>query len=137
MTGPDSAESYSIPVLEHFFEPHGAGRLPAGPRVIEVRVGERRLGMELELGLDIDDGRIRDARFRAFGCPYLIAAASDLVSCAHGQSLQLLASWSWRDQADRLAVPAERYGRLLLVEDAVRAALRRATGTDAPPGTVP
>lgn len=120
--------AYPRLVLEHFLNPQGAGRLAPGRRTITVRVGERRLGAELELDFDVDQGRIRGAAFRAFGCPYLIAAASDLVAHVRAQPVTVLAAWSWRDQALRLTVPTERYGRLLLVEDAVRAALQSLGG---------
>lgn len=134
MNDPGSApEGYPPIVLEHFRHPQGAGRLPEGARVVQVRVGERRVGAELALDLDIGEGRVRDAAFRAFGCPYLIAAASDLVVQVRARGLKALENWSWRDQAERLSVPTERYGRLLLVEDAVRAGLQRLSGQLAGP----
>ena len=113
-------------VVEHFREPRGAGRLAPGASVIEVRVGERRLGAELELGIAVTSDGVQRAGFRAFGCPYLIAAASDLVEWLPGRRLDELRTWSWRSQAQRLEVPAERYGRLLLVEDALRICSERA-----------
>jgi len=119
-------DAYPPRVLEHFRDPRGAGRLMPGAGVIEVRVGERSLGAELELGIAIVSGRVEQAAFRAFGCPYLIAAASELVEWLPGRGLEEVRTWSWRGQADRLEVPAERYGRLLLVEDALRACCERA-----------
>ncbi|HSN71496.1 MAG TPA: iron-sulfur cluster assembly scaffold protein [Steroidobacteraceae bacterium] len=123
------APAYPSLVLEHFREPRGVGRLEAEAGVFECRVGERRLGAEVELGIKLGSGVIERAAFRAFGCPYLIAAASELVEQIAGRPISVLEAWSWRDQADRLGVPAERFGRLLLVEDAVKACLTLVAAT--------
>jgi NifU-like protein involved in Fe-S cluster formation len=124
---------YPPVVLDHFFNPRGAGRLAPGPGVIEVEVGERRLGAQLEIGVAIVAGRVERAAFRALGCPYLIAAASDLTEWLPGRALPELRAWSWRSQAERLEVPTERYGRLLLVEDALRACCDRIAQSAADP----
>jgi NifU-like protein involved in Fe-S cluster formation len=120
----DPQELYPAAVLDHFFEPRGVGTLAPADGVVTARVGERRIGAELELSLAIGADRVESARFLAFGCPYLIAAASELVQRATGQTRAWLEAWTWQAQADRLGVPVERYGRLLMVEDALRACLR-------------
>ena len=79
--------AYSAPVLEHFRNPRGAGRLAEreGARVVsgEARAadGGQRVRLPLELA---DDGRIARARFQAFGCPVTIAVASAAVERLEG-----------------------------------------------------
>jgi NifU-like protein involved in Fe-S cluster formation len=119
----DTGAPYSARVLAHFFRPRGAGRLDPGPHILEARVGERRLGAELLLTVEIHSDRAVRGGFNAYGCPYLIAAASDLVEHVAGCARDDLAAWSWRAQAERLEVPTGRFDRLLLVEDALAACL--------------
>jgi len=123
---------YPPGVLEHFFRPRGAGRLGSGPNILEARVGERRLGAELLLTVEVQGNRAVRAAFSAYGCPYLIAAASDLVEHVAGRTQDELGHWKWRAQAERLEIPTERFNRLLLVEDALTACLAqwRARGPD-------
>ena len=98
----------------------GAGTLAPGPGVIAGRAGDREQGAEVELQLRIEGGRVAEARFRAFGCPHLIAAASWLTGQLVGASRGDLERWDWREAATALEVPPAKFGRLLTVQDAVR-----------------
>ena len=64
------------------------------------------------------------ARFRAFGCPHLIAAASWVTDRLRGATREELAAWDWREAAEALEVPPAKFGRLLTLQDAVRDAAR-------------
>ena len=68
-------------------------------------------------------------RFRAFGCPHLLAAASWLTERLRGATREDLASWDWREAAEALEVPPSKFGRLLTLQDAVRDAARNWPGT--------
>lgn len=74
--------AYPERVWKLFREPRRAGVFDAD---IPVRRGEARTPASaaiLELQLKVSaDGRIEDARFRAFGCPYMIATGAWL--CGH------------------------------------------------------
>ncbi len=98
----------------------GAGTLVPGPGVIAGRAGDREQGAEVELQLRIVGDRVAEARFRAFGCPHLIAAASWLTERLVGASRDDLGLWDWREAAAVLEVPPAKFGRLLTVQDAVR-----------------
>jgi NifU-like protein involved in Fe-S cluster formation len=80
------------------------------------------------LSLRTDADRIADARFRAYGCPHFIAAASWLTERICGMSREQLAGWDWHEAADALAVPPAKFGRLLTLQDAARAAASRWRG---------
>jgi NifU-like protein involved in Fe-S cluster formation len=103
----------------------GSGSWPAGERAIAVgRAGDREQGAEVVLYLRVTDGLVAEARFEAFGCPHLLAAASWLCDRLRGADRAGVDGWDWREAAKALAVPAAKFGRLLTLQDACRAAAR-------------
>lgn len=66
--------------------------------------------------------RIAAAEFRVFGCPHTRAVAAWLAGALAGEPLATPAVGGPRDWAARHAVPTEKLGRLLVVEDAWRRA---------------
>lgn len=111
---------YSGEVLRRLRELPGSGPLAQTGQVVNGRAGAARDGAEVQLEFAVQDGRIAAARFRAYGCPHLIAAASWLTDHAPGWQRQRLLDWDWREVAEALEVPPHKYGRLLVLEDAVR-----------------
>lgn len=112
---------YSRLVRSHFFAPKNVGRLAPAPDVIEARSGSKAQGIEVILSARVADERIVALQHLIYGCPHSIAAASWLTERLLGASAAELAAWSWRDAADTLEVPTEKWGRLLVLEDVVRA----------------
>lgn len=112
----------------------GAGTLATGDDVATGRAGDREQGARLVLDFRVVDGRAAEVRFRAFGCPHLIAAASWITDRMLGARREDLERWDWREAAEVLAVPPAKYGRLLTVQDAIRDAARNWPG--APKSTV-
>ena len=106
----------------------GAGKLQHGIDVCTGRAGDREQGAEVRLQLRVAAGRVVDARFLAFGCPHFLAAASWLTDRLRDQGPAELEAWDWREAASVLEVPAAKYGRLLTLQDAVRAAARNWPG---------
>jgi NifU-like protein involved in Fe-S cluster formation len=85
----------------------------------------------------IADGIVKDARFKSYGCPHTLAVASWLTGQLAGRRRDELVPGSPADWAAALAVPAEKLGRLLTVEDALRACARewpsfKIAGTEVP-----
>jgi NifU-like protein involved in Fe-S cluster formation len=71
--------------------------------------------------------RVLEARYRAYGCPYTLAACEWLARQLEAGARDRLggpAAW-----AARLRIPPAKLGRLLVVEDALRAALAAADKT--------
>jgi len=112
----------------------GAGTWPDGNDVVTVRAGDREQGAEVRLQFRVAAGRVVEARFQAFGCPHFLAAASWLTDRLRDAGPADLEAWDWREAATALEVPAAKYGRLLTLQDAVRAAARNWPG--APRSTV-
>lgn len=115
------ASSYSPSVVEHFDRPRNMGRLPQGEDVFLGGAGRRDQGVEFVVSARIAHERIASARFEVYGCPHCIAAASWLSERLAGCTLAELESWSWREAVAALQIPAEKRGRLLILEDALRA----------------
>jgi nitrogen fixation NifU-like protein len=81
------ATGFSSEVLEHFRNPVNPGSFPREtPGLVSGEAGDPAEGRLVVLQLVLrPDGRIGDARFRAFGCPATIAAASFVVSRVAGR----------------------------------------------------
>ena len=69
----------------------------------------------------ITDGSVRDARFQAYGCPHTLAVTAWLTGQLPGRRLSEVLVDGAAMWADALSVPIEKLGRLLVVEDALRA----------------
>ena len=116
-----SEPEYSALVVEHFERPRNAGTFAPAEDVVIGRAGRRDQGAEFALAARIVDGRIADTRFEAYGCPHCVAAGSWLAESLVGANRERVQRWSWRELADALEVPTAKRGRLLILEDAVRA----------------
>ncbi len=115
---------YSPLVRERFERPANAGRLLGD--AVRGAAGERSNGTRVEFDFRLRDGRVERARFRAYGCPHAIAAASWVAEHAEGRDLK---AGSWPDPlelAQILGLPEHKLGVLLVVEDAVRDAVNNA-----------
>ena len=110
-----STDPYSARVRALFADPVHAGQLA---NAVGVLVEDQ--GVRIAFSAQLAAGRIDTLRFQAWGCPHVIAAAE--ASCAHyeGRSSAELLDFSTSDLMQSLSVPAEKTGRILVIEDAVR-----------------
>lgn len=114
-------ESYDPLVVEHFEHPRNSGRLEPAADVITGIAGSVAQGASFALSARIEQDRIGEVRFEVYGCPHCIAAGSWLSERLVGMTRAELQDWSWREVDRALGVPPEKRGRLLILEDAVRA----------------
>jgi len=112
---------YSPVVVDHFRAPRNAGSLETGEGVIKGVAGSVAQGTMFVLTARIVSERIEAVRFEAYGCPHCIAAGSWLTERLVGLTEPELRQWRWRAADQALAFPAEKRGRLLILEDAVKA----------------
>ncbi len=75
--------------------------------------------------LTVADGTVKDARFQAYGCPHTLQIASWLVRQLPGRTPEQGVPGTPASWAEAASVPVEKLGRLLVVEDALRACLGR------------
>jgi len=74
--------------------------------------------------LSVSGGRVQEARFQAQACPDTVRVAGWLAGQLPGRSRDSLVPGSPASWAGELAVPVEKLGRLLTVEDALTACLK-------------
>jgi len=115
------------PLARQFFlaparTPEFASRVPP-VGVCQGRAGRKSDGAEVYIELRIAGGTVKSARFSAYGCPHTVAVAAWLCETLEGARVGEVLPGSPADWAEKFAVPAEKLGRLLIVEDALRAAL--------------
>jgi cysteine desulfurase len=66
---------------------------------------------------------VKSARFSAYGCPHTLAVVAWLCEVLEGARTDAGVPGTPADWAEKFQVPAEKLGRLLIVEDALRAAV--------------
>jgi cysteine desulfurase len=119
---------YNLEVRRRLHSLPGWGDLPDAPAVAKGRAGDREQGAAVEFALRIEQDRVAEVRFQAFGCPHLLAAASWVAESARGLDHSQLAAWDWQEAARVLEVPPAKFGRLLTLQDAIRAVARNWPG---------
>lgn len=127
-----SAEAYNEAVRRLFADPAHAGDLPPGYAVAAAaEASDPGSGFRVAVSAGVEDGVIAAMRFRAFGCPHLIAATEAACQELEGRPAGRLRDLPVPQILERLAVPTGKTGRILLLEDALRAlAERLAEGTN-------
>ena len=111
-----NSDPYSARVRAYFAAPAHAGALGDGRSVL---VDDQDVCLQLSATLA---GRnIGAMRFRARGCPHTIAVAEAVCEALVGRPVADLLEFSAGDLMKKLSVPVEKTGRILVIEDAVRA----------------
>ena len=110
----------------HFDHPRHVGALDAdAPDVTTARVGEPVSGAILQLHLRVDAaGLITAARFKAYGCGWLIACGSRLTEWLQGRTLAQAACFRHHTLVETLDAPPEKLYCAVLAETALKTALR-------------
>jgi NifU-like N terminal domain len=114
--------TYSELTLRYFETAAGAGVL-GGPGTFRGAAGSRTQGTWVQFDVQPGSGSIQAARFLAFGCPHTIAVSAWVVEQAIGRPVRAELPESVQELSGRFAVPIEKRGRLLVIEDAWVAAL--------------
>ena len=111
-----SVEPYTSQVRQLFDDPRHAGSLDSA---VTAAVNEH--GMRIALFAEAAAGKVSKLRFQAWGCPHFIAAAEAFCSAYEGRPVTDLDRFAADELMQSLAVPVEKTGRILVLEDAVRA----------------
>lgn len=105
-----------------YFETAAAAGILTGPQVFRGTAGSRTSGTWVQFDLQVAAGIIQAARFLAFGCPHTIAVSAWVAENAAGNAARPALPESVQALSERFAVPVEKRGRLLIIEDAWTAA---------------
>jgi cysteine desulfurase len=100
---------------------------PADAAIVTGEAGGRGQETWVRFHLLTAGDTVKEARFQALACPHTTEVAAWLCEQLRGRTRQALIPGSPRAWARARGVPAEKLGRLLVVEDALRACLARWT----------
>lgn len=102
---------------------HAGDQRGADPheRVVVGEAGRLQHGTRVRFTLRLRDSRVVSARYSAYGCPYTLAVCEWLAGRL--ESSQTTSLGTPADWCAALGVPIMKLGRLLVVEDALSAAL--------------
>ena len=116
--------AYGEKVIDHYQNPRNVGTLDKSkPTVGTGLVGAPECGDVMRLQIEIEDGIIKDAKFKTFGCGSAIAASSLATEWLMGKSIDEAAKLDNMDIVEELSLPPVKIHCSVLAQDAVQAAI--------------
>ena len=117
--------AYSDKVIDHYENPRNVGSFSKDDTDVGTgMVGAPACGDVMKLQIKVDDnGIIRDARFKTYGCGSAIASSSLITEWVKGKTLDEAATIKNSDIAQELALPPVKIHCSILAEDAIKAAV--------------
>ena len=117
--------AYSDKVLDHYENPRNVGSLDKDdPTVGTGMVGAPACGDVMKLQIQVDeDGIIRDAKFKTYGCGSAIASSSLVTEWVKGMHIDDAVNLRNSQIAEELALPPVKIHCSILAEDAIKAAV--------------
>lgn len=91
---------YSEKVMDHFMNPRNVGEIIDADGVGSF--GNPVDGDQVKIYIKVEDGRLVDVKFKAFGCPAAIASGSILTEMAKGKTIDEALKITRRDVAESL-----------------------------------
>ncbi len=117
-------QALSAAAREHFTHPRHVGQWSLETLdIAAARVELPTSGEILQVQLRIEHGVIIDARFKAYGCGWLIACGSLLMERMIGQPLADAAQFRHHALVEELTVPPEKLHCAVLAETVLHTAL--------------
>ncbi|XP_077479538.1 iron-sulfur cluster assembly scaffold protein IscU-like [Stigmatopora argus] len=116
---------YHQKVVDHYENPRNVGTLDKNSKKVGTGlVGAPACGDVMKLQIEVDqDGKIRDARFKTFGCGSAIASSSLATEWVKGKTVDEALTIRNTDIAKELCLPPVKLHCSMLAEDAIKAAL--------------
>ena len=117
--------AYSDKVIDHYENPRNVGSFDKNdPTVGTGMVGAPSCGDVMKLQIKVDeDGIIRDARFKTYGCGSAIASSSLVTEWVKGMHIDDAVNLKNSQIAEELALPPVKIHCSILAEDAIKAAI--------------
>ena len=117
--------AYSEKVLDHYENPRNVGTFdPKKDNIGTGMVGAPACGDVMRLQIEVEDGIIKDAKFKTYGCGSAIASSSLLTTMVKGMTLDKAGEIKNIDLAEELALPPVKIHCSVLAEDAIKAAIK-------------
>lgn len=116
--------AYSEKVLDHYENPRNVGSFNKDDSNVGTgMVGAPACGDVMKLQIKVENGIIKDACFKTYGCGSAIASSSVITEWLKGKDLEqasLIKNWQ---VADELGLPPVKIHCSVLAEDAIKAAI--------------
>ena len=116
--------AYSEKVIEHYENPRNVGTFGKEDDDIGTGlVGAPACGDVMRLQIKVENGIIKDAKFKTFGCGSAIASSSLATEMIKGMTLDQAATISNTQIVEELNLPPVKIHCSVLAEDAIKAAI--------------
>jgi nitrogen fixation NifU-like protein len=117
--------AYSDKVIDHYENPRNVGSFDKDDKDIGTgMVGAPACGDVMKLQIKVDEnGIIRDARFKTYGCGSAIASSSLVTEWVKGMHINDASNLRNSQIAEELALPPVKIHCSILAEDAIKAAI--------------
>ena len=117
---------YSQKLIDHFDNPKNVGSFDKKDNNVGTGlVGAPACGDVMKLQIKVnDDGIIKDAKFKTFGCGSAIASSSLITEWVKGKSLDEAGEIRNTHIAKHLSLPPVKIHCSVLAEDAISAAIK-------------
>jgi len=116
--------AYSEQVVDHYENPRNVGKFDKNDSDVGTgMVGAPACGDVMQLQIKVEDGVIKDARFKTYGCGSAIASSSLVTEWVKGRTLDEAQKISNSEIAAELALPPVKIHCSILAEDAIKAAV--------------
>lgn len=116
--------AYSEKLLDHYNKPRNVGALDKTEQDVGTGlVGAPSCGDVMKLQIKVENGVIKDAKFKTFGCGSAIASSSLATEWVKGKTLEEASTIRNTQIAEHLSLPPVKIHCSVLAEDAVKAAI--------------
>jgi len=116
--------NYHESVIEHFENPRNVGKLDTKKKNVgSALVGKASCGDVIKLQIEVEDGKIKDAKFKTFGCGSAIASSSVATEMIMGQDIETAGKLKNTDISSHLNLPPVKIHCSVLAEEAIQAAI--------------
>ena len=113
---------YSEKVMDHFANPRNVGEIEDANAV--GTVGNAKCGDIMKMYMKIEDGIIKDVKFKTFGCGAAIATSSMATELVKGKTIEEALELSNKAVIEALdGLPSAKIHCSVLAEDAIKAAI--------------
>lgn len=117
--------AYSNKVIEHYENPRNVGSLDKSENSVGTGiVGAPACGDVMKLQIKVENGIIKDAKFKTYGCGSAIASSSLVTEWVKGMHVEEAMKLKNSQIAEELSLPPVKIHCSVLAEDAIKAAIR-------------
>ncbi|RLA06029.1 MAG: Fe-S cluster assembly scaffold IscU [Gammaproteobacteria bacterium] len=116
--------AYNQKVIDHYENPRNVGSMDKDNKNVGTgMVGAPACGDVMKLQIEVDNGIIKDAKFKTYGCGSAIASSSLVTEMIKGKSLDEAKELKNTAIAEELSLPPVKIHCSVLAEDAIASAI--------------